>query len=163
MPVKFTVKCPKSPSGFKNVPHEEREHYALLKNNPNNGMAEEVLIQNYEDRFSKTDSMNTEFRRIRTELKKRLNYQGSVVSRTYEEVDGKAVTGTIDGCLIVTCDNTVAEVEKVINDLDLEIMPDEPRYKIFTKSIMGIKQRQKEIEGVKQFEDDGTTPIMEDN
>lgn len=51
----------------------------------------------------------------------RANILGDILESKLKDVD---MTWCKDGCVVISCDNTIAELEQVINDEELEIQPD---------------------------------------
>ncbi len=136
MTVRFTIKCPKFPENFKSVPFEEQVNFGKLLQKKNPTVQELSIIDDVKSRLTKTDTLNKRRLEIDDILQSRLNGVEISCGRTFEtDGNGKHITGTIDGTIVVSCTNTLAEVEQLIADEDFEIKPDKTYIKHRIKSV----------------------------
>lgn len=123
--IRFTIKCPKLPENFKTTTFSEQENVGKLLKNKNHTPKELAMISDVKSRLSKTNTLNKRRFQIDDILQSKLTDVCISNGRTFEtDGNGKQITGTIDGTVIVSCSNTLLEVEKLIIDEGFEIQPD---------------------------------------
>ena len=124
MTVRFTVKCPIlaqypakgiSPDYMKDRVAEEKL----------NGMKGKDAVRKVAKEIEDQTVINERFNKRGLEL-------GDILIEKLTDVD---MTWCKDGCVVISCTNTLAEVEQVISDIGLEIQPDRSDIKHKVKQI----------------------------
>ena len=107
MTVRCTLRCP------------------ILSQFPAKGISPDAIKTMTKSEIYDQDQINKKYNARGNEL-------GDILISKLADCD---ITWCNDGCLVVSCSNTLAEMEKVIADEGLEIQPDRPEIKHKVKEI----------------------------
>lgn len=136
-----TIRCPQLPTDAKRIPPDEAKTMsegAFLQQDAKNERSIKLCLELWEQIKSKLNKPNVSW---------------------CED----PITKLSDGCIVLSAEDTMANVEKCINDLGLEITIDRPQIKQRTsptKMTIG-QQNTFDADGKQIFEADGTTPVTE--
>ena len=140
MTCRCTIKVPQSPTDMKGFSPEEIDQFKSILNktkhktftflNKNLTVKEKTLKTKFEKRAKKIDQYN----KIQSELAEAIQ----------TKLKGVNITHCNDGCIVLTAEDTLINVEKCIEDLGLEITTDRPEIKHRVKPVSNTPDAKQE-------------------
>lgn len=135
MTVRFTVLCPKlaQHKAKGQPPDDVKKYYEIMRKiTPEEGMEDlfvPIELTPHEVEFIKGWEQQGE-------VNKKYNQRGEILgNRLIHKLKDVDITWCNDGCLVISCDNSLPEVEQVIDEEGLEIQKDRSNIKHRVKQI----------------------------
>lgn len=123
MTFRATLKANKLPTNARGIGPDEFKD--KVKEKIKSGMLPSKAAKIVESELASQQVINDRFNRIAVEL-------GDELISKLKDVD---ITWCKDGCIVISADNSIAEIERVMEELNLEIQPDKSDIKHKVKNI----------------------------